>query len=43
MSAVLNGKKKHHRGYTFKYENEVVSNIHDNPKLSDKDQSNEEE
>lgn len=33
VSAVLNGKKKHHRGYTFKYENEVVGNIHDDPGL----------
>ena len=36
VSAVLNGKKKHHRGYTFKYENEVIGNIHE-------DKPNEEE
>lgn len=29
VSAVLNGKKKHYKGYTFKYENKVIGSIHD--------------
>lgn len=33
VSAVLNGKRSHHKGYTFKYESEVIGNIHENPEL----------
>lgn len=33
VSAVLNGRRNHHRGYIFKYEHEVIDNIHDASKL----------
>lgn len=33
VSEVLNGKRNHHKGYTFKYESEVVGTIHENPEL----------
>lgn len=36
VSAVLNGKRNHHKGYTFKYEYEVIGNVHENPELLEK-------
>ena len=33
VSAVLNGKRNHHKGYTFRYEAEVIGNIHENKYL----------
>lgn len=30
VSEVLSGRRNHHKGYTFKYESEVIGNIHDN-------------
>lgn len=29
VSDVLNGKRNHYKGYTFKYESEVIGNIHE--------------
>lgn len=33
VSAVLNGKRNHHKGYTFKYEYEIIGNIYENKEL----------
>lgn len=33
VSAVLNGKRRQHKGYTFRYEREVIGNLHENPEL----------
>lgn len=33
VSAVLNGRRNHHKGYTFKYQSEVIGNVIDNPQL----------
>lgn len=33
VSEVLNGKRKQYKGYTFRYEAEVIGNIHENKDL----------
>ena len=33
ISKVMNGKRPHAEGFVFKFESEVISDIHENPEL----------